>query len=286
MAIPSRKSSQLIQPLGNLYPERILWASMGTSASYAFFCGVMEIAAGLLLTIPRLATAGALLALADMVNVLMLNLGYDLKVKLTSINLSLMALVILLPQVGRLTDFLVLNRSVPAADEPPLFQRRSLARAAIALQLAFGIVLTTYNLYRVHQATEAIASARNTPLYGIWLVDDYVVRGQPITALSTDAHRWQRFIVEDKDNVVVQVMTGATNLLLLHSDPASNRIVLTQSGNPNWAGELSYDHSQPDRLVLNGKMGGVQVVLRLHHEDESQFPLRSRHFHWVNNGEF
>jgi len=263
----------------------MLWISMGTSPLYTFFTGVMEIAAGLLLVVPRLATVGALLSTAIMGNVVMLNLGYDVKVKLTSINLTLMGLVILLPQLPRLVDFFLLNRSVPALNDPPLFRRRSLARAAVILQIAFGLVLLSYNLYRSYQVAAERAASKQTPLYGVWFVDDYVIDGRPIPPLSSDTHRWHRFIVDSKYDGVVEVMTGVTNYLLMRPDPVNHKLVLTQSGNPNWIAELTYDNATPSSLVLSGKMGGSLVLLRLHREDESKFPLKAWKYSWVFDGE-
>jgi hypothetical protein len=282
LQFPPAWPSQLIQPLLSFTPERMLWLSMGTSASYTFFCGLMELGAGLLLTVPRLATVGALLSIADMTNVLMLNLGYNLKVKLTSLNLLLAGLVILLPQVRSLSCFFVLNRSTPPAVDAPLFNRRLLNRTAAVLQIAFGIVLLSYNLYRSHQRAQEYAALQKTPLYGVWFVDDYVVNGWHVPPLSTDTHRWHRFLVDNKETASVQVMTGETNLLFLTSNPDSSRIILTQSGNPDWTAELSADLSDPKSLVLSGKMGQTPVVLRLHREDESKFPLLSREFSWVS----
>ncbi len=281
---PPANLSQLLQPLGTLRPREMLWLSMGTSPSYTFFCGATEILSGLLLMIPRLAIAGALLSTASMVNVLMLNLGYDVAAKLTVIHLVMIGLVILLPDATRLLDFFLLNRSVPGVNDAPLFRRRSLARAAVVLQIAFGVILTGYDVYRSYQVAAEETAARETPLYGIWRVEDYVVNGRPITPLSTDPHRWQRLIVISRDFATVQVMTGEVNSLVLTPDNAGNRLVLTQSGNPNWTADLAYDNSRPGSLVLQGKMGGQPVVLRMHREDESKFLLNSQPFHWINDG--
>ncbi len=284
---PAASLSQLVTPLGNLTPSQMMQASMGTSASYTFFGGLMEIAAGLLLAVPSLATVGALLSTALMGNVLMLNLGYDFVAKLMATNLLLMSVVILLPQLARLADFFVLNRTVPSMHYPPLFQRRSLARAALVLQIAFGIVLLSYTLYRSHAVAAEQAASRKTPLYGIWLVDEYSVNGQPVAPLSSDSHRWQRIIVNSEHDAIVQVMTGVSSPLFLRSDPRNNRLVLTQSGNPNWIAELTYDNSQPGFLVLKGRMGGVPVMIRLHREDESKFPLNNHRVRLIQDaGEY
>lgn len=256
---------------------------MGVSPIYSFFGGLMEAVPGVLLMVPPLVTLGALLSTAAMSNVLMLNFGYDVEAKLFVINLFLMGIVILLPDLARLADFFVLNRGTSAVAEKPLFRRKSLNRAALVLQIAFGVVLLSYNVYRSHQAASQLAAARKAPLSGIWDVDEFQINGEARPPLATNAHRWQRMIIDYADQVEVQVMTGATSSLFLRSDPRVKSLVLTQPGNPNWIAELTYDDSRPGFLVLSGKMGGLPVLLRLHREDESKFPLNNHSVHWISD---
>lgn len=280
---PPPTLSQLLDTYGNSTPRQLLWISMGVSPIYSFFGGLMEVVPGLLLMTPPLVTLGALLSTAAMGNVLMLNFGYDVEAKLFVINLFLMGMVILLPDLSRLADFFVLNRRIPAVAEKALFRRKSLNRAALVLQIAFGVVLLSYNVYRSHQLATQFAAARKTPLSGIWFVDEFQVNGEPKPPLSTNAHRWQRMIVNYNDQVVVQVMTGVTNSLFLRADPRMKSLVLTQPGNPDWIAELTYDDSRPGSLVLSGKMGGLPALIRLHREDESRFPLNDHSIHWISD---
>lgn len=280
---PPPTLSQFLDTYGNSTPRQLLWISMGVAPIYSFFGGLMEVIPGVLLMVPPLVTLGALLSTAAMSNVLMLNFGYDVEAKLFVINLFLMGIVILLPDMARLADFFVLNRGTPAVAEKPLFRRKSLNRAAIVLQIAFGVVLLSYNVYRSHQVASQFAAARKTPLSGIWDVDEFQINGEARPPLATNAHRWQRMIVNYNDQVVVQVMTGATSFLFLRFDTRIKSLVLTQSGNPDWIAELTYDDSRPGLLVLSGKMGGLPVLIRFHREDESKFPLNDRSVHWISD---
>ncbi len=88
---PAPTLSKLVQRYGDSSPMGLLWTFMGASRSYSFFGGATELLAGMLLVVPRLATLGALVCIGVMSNVLMLNLGYDVPVKLGSIHLLLMA---------------------------------------------------------------------------------------------------------------------------------------------------------------------------------------------------
>ena len=72
----------LVRPLGSMSRYALLWVSIGGSPGYEIFAGCAEVAAGILLLFPRTTMLGALLAVADMTEVWMLNMTYDVPVKL------------------------------------------------------------------------------------------------------------------------------------------------------------------------------------------------------------
>ncbi len=121
--MPAPGLARLLQPYGTFSPMGALWSFMGSSRAYEIFAGSMEVAGGLLLLVPGFTTLGALVTLAAMANVFVLNMTYDVCVKLFSFHLLLMSLVLLAPDMNRLASAIVLRRAVPAAPEPPLVQR-------------------------------------------------------------------------------------------------------------------------------------------------------------------
>ena len=116
LQFPEPSLSRLLQTYGDSSPMGLMWTFMGASRSYSFFGGAAEVLAGILLVIPRLATLGALVCMAVMSNVLMLNIGYDVPVKLGSIHLLVMAGFVAAPDLRRLVDFFILNRRVGTCD--------------------------------------------------------------------------------------------------------------------------------------------------------------------------
>ena len=68
--------------------------------------------------------------------IFVLNMTYDVPVKLFSFHLMVMSLVLLAPDARRLFNFLVLKRPTPPSAERPLFRNRIGRRASlIAAQL-------------------------------------------------------------------------------------------------------------------------------------------------------
>src|SRR5579859_5260248 len=84
-----------LQTYGDSSPMGVLWTFMSASASYTIFAGAIEMLGGILLFLPRLVTLGALISVGAMANVFMLNMSYDVPVKLYSFHLLLLAIFLI-----------------------------------------------------------------------------------------------------------------------------------------------------------------------------------------------
>lgn len=80
--------TKLVEPFGNFSPMGVLWFSVGASPAYEMFGGAAEMLGGILLFFARTSTFGALVCLADLTQIFMLNMTYDVPVKLFSFHLS------------------------------------------------------------------------------------------------------------------------------------------------------------------------------------------------------
>jgi uncharacterized membrane protein YphA (DoxX/SURF4 family) len=77
LQMPFPYLTRLLEPFGNFSPMGVLWSSIGASPPYEVFAGCAEMLGGILLIVPRTTTLGALVCLADMTQVFMLNMTYD-----------------------------------------------------------------------------------------------------------------------------------------------------------------------------------------------------------------
>src|SRR6202008_2643494 len=86
----------------------------------------------ILLFVPRLTTLGAIVCLADTVEIFTLNMTYDVPVKLFSFHLILLSLFLLAPDARRLANVLVLNRTAGPSTLLPLGRTARRRRIALA----------------------------------------------------------------------------------------------------------------------------------------------------------
>lgn len=279
--------TRLLEPYGNFSPMGVLWASIGASTGYEIFAGCAEILGGLMLFSPRTTLFGALVCLADMTQVFMLNMTYDVPVKLFSFHLILLCLFLLAPDFRRLLNFFFLNRPAQPCAQPPIARRQKGNRVALVLQVAFGLWLVGANGYSSWKSWYEYGGGRAKPaLYGIWEVQEFSADGQIRAPLVGDNDRWRRVVFDFPTFASFQHMDDSFAGFSVAFDDTKKTIVLTKNSDKNWKADLTYQLQGQDQLVLDGAMDGHKIHMRLHRLDHSKFMLASRGFHWVQEYPF
>ncbi len=273
--MPSPSLDSLVSPFGTLTPMAVLWLQTGSSHPYEMILGSVEVLAGVLLFIPRTATAGALLSLFSMTQVFLLNVTFDVPVKILSAHLLMISAFLLAPQVRRIVGVLVLGRASVRESRPGLFASRRAERIAHGVQLALGVWvvigcvvvgLDTWNTYG--------DGREKPPHYGIWKVAEFSVDGAARPPLTTDPVRWQRLIVDQPGVVTIQRMDGS--LVGAPADVRPDRVALEQPKT-----NFAVVPQGPDAIRLDGTSKGKRITMTLRRQKLDDFPLRSTGFHWV-----
>lgn len=284
---PDLRLSDMMTTYGQSTPMHLLWAMMGASKTYNVFTGGVEMLGGILLIMPRLTLLGSLVSIGAMANVFILNMSYDVPVKLFSFHLLMMAMLLAAPDLHRLADLFVFNRRVGPASYPPMFRRRWLNYGLLGLQLVFGLYLAGSDLYGGHRAYMIRGGGAPKPLLrGIWAVDDFSVGGER-QAQTPEAGRWQQVIFDDYLEVLVQSTDGWRQRYLHNVDREKKTIsVWKREGQFPERPQFNFELPQPDTLVLDGELDGRRIHAKLHRMLEPKFMLTSRGFHWINEYPF
>jgi hypothetical protein len=275
--MPAPPLTALLRTYGQLSPTWVLWLQIGSSYPYEIALGAVEIAAGVLLFWPRTATLGALLALASMAQVLLLNMTFDVSVKILSFQLLSLTVVLLAPYAERLANVLILEKPSPPATQPALFTTPRAAKAATTIQVGLGAWVLAGSLLMSWLDWTHYGGGRPKPdLYGIWTVTSFTLNGTSLPPLTTQQDRWQRLIIEDPDRLSYQQMDG--EIVPAFADINAHTITLSDMGAPTM---LTIDRTTPDWLRLSGRLHGQPVTMMLRRLDLDRLPLRRNGFHWV-----
>jgi hypothetical protein len=288
--MPAPGPDRWIEPLGEVSPMGLLWTFMGYSYVYQIFTGLGESIGGLLLCFRRTTTAGALLLIAVLSNVVLLNYTFDVPVKLYSTNLLLMVVFLLVPDIKRVLQALVL---APRELEPMLTNRlaRRIAIVLVCLQLGVAVagnVARGMTFYRQTSPTGELPA-----LFGVYDVVEFTRNGVAVPPLSTDPTRWSRVAFARLDRVAVRSTPDSVIRFTTKLDNATKTVSFRGRLDSTLKWTFAIEKSQSlfvpsrdERIVLRGRIGADSIVATLQRVDETRFLLVSRGYHWVQEQPF
>jgi hypothetical protein len=281
--MPYPSLTRLLQPFGTFSPYGVLENSIGSAPAYEIFTGCAMIAAGLLLIVPRTATLGALISLADMILVFMLAMTYDVTAKLFAFHLILLSCFLLAPDVPRLVRFLLLRRTTVLSTEAQLFRGVRANRIALVAQMMLGLWLVGLYCHYAWGIWSTRGGGRpRPPLYGIWEVRQMSIDEQPRPPLLTDSARWRRAIFDYyPDRMAFQRIDDSFAPYGASVNLPDRTLGLTKRDDKNWTASFTFQRPAGDQLILDGRMDNHQVHMELQLTDRNKFLLVSRGFHWI-----
>lgn len=280
--MPEPSLVALLQPYGNFTPMAVLWSQVGSSPVYEILLGLAEITGGLLLLLPRTALAGVLLSLVSMAQVWVLNMTYDVPVKLLSFHLLLLCLVLLVPDAKRLFAVLTGGAAGPSTAPQPFRGRAATIAAVVQVALAVWLAIG-FAMVGMKGWEEWGPGRPKSELYGIWTVDEFTRDGVPVPLLTTDETLWQRVVFEDPGAIYVQRMDDSLQPVPAMVDGSAHTVTLKTEEAAEPMANFTFERPAPDRLLLTGVMDGKPVTMSLSLMDADRFPLRQDGFHLVQD---
>jgi hypothetical protein len=259
--MPAPGPFDLLQRLGELSAMRLLWTFLGASRTFQSFTGAAGLAAGLLLLAPRTTLLGALICGANLLMTATLSLCYDLPFKLYLFHLLLTSVLLIAPDLRRLVDLILLNRTVEPAGEPPLAARGRLAQALLVL-LCLGVI--GWSVQDAVRRYRRLNPPR-PPLYGVWTVEK--VDG---ASAAAGVRQWRWVVFEDPGALDAVLKVGTRERHALALDLNKKTMVLDRRT------ELDLAEPEAEVLVLAGLWDGQPTRARLR-----RMRLTTPWFHWI-----
>ncbi len=176
----------------------------------------------------RTATLGAIISLIAMVQVFILNMTFDIPVKILSLHLVVLSLILLAPHVRNLLELFVFGQAAKPLTPTALFRRAGFNRWAAGLQVVLGVWVaigaaqiswTGYQEYGAggHRNRNCTASGRSRTSAWTELC---------FPPLTTDEKRWQRIVFDTGGATTLQMMDGA--LVPVPADIADETLQMQQ----------------------------------------------------------
>jgi hypothetical protein len=285
--------SQLATPLGDFLPMRFSWLFIGYSEPYQVFSGVMEVIAGLLLLNRKTVTMGLCAAVAVFANVVMLNLSYDIPVKLFSLHLLFYSLFLLAYDAQRLIQFFVLNQPVsPSYSYQITFsdKRTRYGRLALKSVLIFFIaVFPLYDYYQYYQSS--LHQQELKPIAaGLYDVIAFSINGDTVPVLANDTLIWKDVIFEkgglgsvnSTDTLFRQ--RYRRGYFYYQPDSTTNTMSFIKrsvTGDSTFLFNSRYELPDNNTIRLWAKIRNDSVYVELL-KSKRHFQLAEKQFHWLS----
>lgn len=287
LQMPSPSLLQLLQPLGDKSPMGLAWTYVGYSPAFSMFAGLSEVIGGMLLFFRRTTLLGALLVAIVMVNVMVMNFTFDIPVKLYATLLVLMAVFLIAPDTRRLLQVVLWNEATQPR-RPYVFKlSRRWRIVALIVKIIFVGVIFGGDAYSSWRAVHTYGDRRpKPPLYGIFDVDRFVLRGDTLPPLTTDTKRWKQLILQSPDYVHVKLMNDSLVYYPSSWDEATHRLSIKGTQNGETVGMFTYKQSDTSELQLDGVLHKEGMVIHLRERDLQTFRLLNNRFRWIQEYPF
>jgi uncharacterized membrane protein YphA (DoxX/SURF4 family) len=291
--MPFPSLSQMATPLGDLLPMRLSWIFLGYSGPYQSFLGIVEVVAGLLLFFRRTTTLGALLAVGIFAQVAMMNLAYDIPVKIFSIHLFIMALILVVFERKRLFSFFIANtNSSPSKLYEVRFFSRWMRIGRWMFKYAFiGLCSILYflDVYSYSRESKNRKGAESG-LAGMFDVSVFAINKDTLPPLINDSVRWKDIVFESGIGSVNSTDTifwqrYRRGYFRYTSDSALQLIHFTKrdwSGRTDSLFSLKYTIPDSSAIYLRGKIRNDSVYIELK-KSNRHFQLAEKQFHWLSD---
>ena len=169
--MPAPSEGRLWQHVGDMSPMGMLWTFIGSSTPYEVFCGSIEVFAAVLLLFQRTFLLGTLVAFISLLQIFVLNMCYDVPVKIFSFFLIECSLYLVAPSFNRLYNFFLTNKTTA----PYTFYDISSKKWFQKFKLGFKILILgaiIYSFYQQFGGKEILEPSKKLAFEGSYVFDN------------------------------------------------------------------------------------------------------------------
>jgi hypothetical protein len=284
---PYPSLGRLTQYFGDSSPMGLAWTFMGYSNGYNLFTGGCEIFGGLLLFFRRTKTFGALFTMTVCTTIFVMNLCFDIPVKLFSFHLLLFATYIASDDLKRIVHFFFTNKPVTGAENPYFFDYYPKLKKGLAVFkfVLLGFVFYTNYVDVKKRYKEYGMGAIKPALYGIYNASTKIVNGDTIPLVYNDTAHWKQLVIAYKDFALVRLLNDSNRRYNFKIDTVLKNIEYYTIKDTSIKYKAKYEFAN-NFLKLRGlvKQDTVEMIFKRY--DEKKFLMNSRGFNWINEFPF
>lgn len=270
----------LYTPLGDLRSDLLYWSTVGSSWSYSFFTGLLEVIAALLLIFRRTRDLGALLSVAILLHVSLINFGFDVSVKLFSGFLLLLAVLLAGSPFLKLIRVFVLQKEVQPNSTSPFINNKISNRNYWIIKTAIVCIFFTEAVYGF--VTYAGFNDDKSPrpyLHGAYEVtEQFNDSNQLVLPFTKSTTAIERIFIHRKGYLIFQTTAGEVKDYKLMYDTTAHQLITSYENEAPVIWKYSF---QNDTLVLQNT--GTQEKISARKLNWEKLPLLHSGWSWFSD---
>jgi hypothetical protein len=249
--------------LGDMSPMGLLWVFMGYSYGYTIFTGLVEILAGYLLLFRRTSIFGSLLGITAMVQVWILNMTFDIPVKIASFHYALFCLFIAWPHLRSIYLFFFTNATVAIQNPALQFKNLTWAKAKRWGKGIFIVLFTFTNSSNIYNGLKS----KNIEDKSVGFVSEH--------------KKGINIFYEKQNHGIIRWPNSNYGLHKVQLDSVNNEIIIKDWNDTTLSYKVIYEKLSDTTLNLNGEIRGDSIngVYKLKYKKD--YLLNRRGFSWV-----
>jgi hypothetical protein len=223
---------------------------------------------------------------------MMMNLGYDIAVKLFSIHLFVMCLFLLAFEYKRILGFLFNQPTTAANLYSVWFPEKWMRITRVILKCLFVVIFfikpfkSYYGYYKLESNPKEIKPIRS----GLYDVSVFVLNKDTIPPLITDTLRWQDLVFEYgrgsiKTTDTIFMQSNHRGYFRYTADTIKQEVEFKKTnddGQRILIFRLKYELPDSNTIHLRGMIRKDSVFVQLK-KSKRYFKLSKRQFHWLTN---
>lgn len=292
LQMPSPSNSYYATELGHFSGMRFSWNFVGYSKAYEFFSGLAEVLVGVLLLYRRTVVLGAILGIGVFSYVFLLNMTFDIPVKIFSFQLLFACVFISLNNLKRIANFFLLNKPVtPDTSWDIPMNKPWFKPTRLVLKTIFIGCFALYPFYNYYNAYESRSNPVTPPPFknGYYAVANFVLNGDTIPPEIDSNVHWKDLAIDNGSRGSIglvdstfRVRYGRSYFFNYSLDSATDQLTIKRFRNDSLSiFEGSYQFLTDRDLRLNGiykNKDTLQVDLLWNDID---YQLARKEFNWL-----
>lgn len=265
--------SALAESMGNNDSWHMFRAFMGISKSYKFFSGLIELIPGLLLLFRRTSTLGSLIAFPVFINVLMLNIGYDIWLKLLIFHLILFSIFILIPDLKKMVQIFILKQNTSLTSVPSLIENKNLKWLQYTLKFSLiGIVVYMLIKLEIRAVNENINSPYSN-IVGIHEIRRFSFNLKIPEPNNDDSLNWEKVTINTAPFLRVQLKNDSIVEYNFKVDTLKRLLELNLWNDTSVNGKFHYIRLSPKEWLFEGTIKNDSIRFTTRKTDMYDLPL-------------